>query len=247
MTLGTFLTAGTRLAQNPVTSSPISKGSDAHLVTPEAVLSLREPRELQISPDGKQVAFRVREPADPKLPRAPRKTNIWIVPTDGSELPRPLIPNLDKATSPHWSPDGNWLAFLSDRGESGVDDPGATIQVYLVRSNGGKAERLTSVPGGVEDFAWSPDNRMIAFVAPDQRTAKEQERQSAGDEPLKLIVTSNIRSCGSQTFRTARLYRSQTRILKSRNLHGLQGVTKSPSWLPKLKSRKTHFCFPWWW
>src|SRR3989442_252452 len=186
MTLGTFLSAGTGLAQNLVTSSPISKGRDARLITPEAVLSLREPRELQISPDGKQVAFRVREPADPKLPRAPRKTNIWIVPTDGSELPRPLIPNLDKATSPHWSPDGHWLAFLSDRGESGVDDPGATIQVYLVRRDGGKAERLTSVPGGVEDFAWSPDNRMIAFVARDQPTAKEQERQSAGDDTVEV-------------------------------------------------------------
>ena|SRR5712691_5622789 len=82
MTLGTFLSAGTGLAQNPVTSGPISKGRDARLITPEAVLSLREPRELQISPDGKQVAFRVREPADPKLSRSPRKTNIWIVPTE---------------------------------------------------------------------------------------------------------------------------------------------------------------------
>src|SRR5437588_6699269 len=69
MTLVTFFSAGTGLAQNTVTSSPISKGRDARLITPEAVLSLREPRELQISPDGKQVAFRVREPADPKLPR----------------------------------------------------------------------------------------------------------------------------------------------------------------------------------
>ena len=78
-------------------------------------------RELQISPDGKHVAFRVREPADPKLPRAPRTTNIWIVSTDGKEPPHPLIPNLKNANTPRWSPDGRWLAFLSDHENSDVN------------------------------------------------------------------------------------------------------------------------------
>jgi dipeptidyl aminopeptidase/acylaminoacyl peptidase len=142
-------------------------------LTPEDVLSIREVRELQISPDGKHVAFRVREPADPKQPLAPRVTNIWIVSTDGKETPRPLIPNLKNATTPRWSPDGRWLAFLSD-------------QVYLVRASGGEAERLTSVPGGVENFAWSPDSTMMAFVARDQPTAKELEKQSAGDDAVEV-------------------------------------------------------------
>src|SRR5437016_2169079 len=171
--LATFLFVGTVLAQNPVASSPLSTGREIHLITPEDVLSIRELRELQISPDGKQVAFRVREPSDPKLPRVPRTTNIWIVSTDGKEPPHPLIPNLKNASTPRWSPDGRWLAFLSDHGNSGVDVPGATIQVYLLRIDGGKAERLTSVPGGVESFAWSPGGTMIAFVARDQPTAKE--------------------------------------------------------------------------
>ena len=184
--LATLLFAGAVVAQTPNTSKAITTGRDMHPVTPEDVLSIREPRDLQISPDGKQVAFRVREPADPKVPRAPRTTNIWIVPTDGTELPRPLIPNLKNATSPLWSPDGRWLAFLSDRGDSGIAVPDATIQIYLRRSDGGKAERLTSVPGGVEDFAWSSDGKMIAFVARDQPTASEQARQSAGDDATEV-------------------------------------------------------------
>jgi dipeptidyl aminopeptidase/acylaminoacyl peptidase len=184
--LATFLFVGTVLAQNPVESSPRSTARETHLITPEDVLSIREVRELQISPDGKQVAFRVREPVDPKLPRAPRTSNIWIVPTDGQQSAHPLIPNLKNATSPRWSPDGLWLAFLSDRGESGVDKPDATTQIYLLRSDGGKAERLTSVPGGVEDFMFSPDGKMIAFIARDQATAKEQERQAAGDDGIEV-------------------------------------------------------------
>jgi dipeptidyl aminopeptidase/acylaminoacyl peptidase len=172
--VATFLFAGTLLAQ---TSQPI---------TPEDVLSLREVRELQLAPDGKQVAFRIREPADPKLPLAPRVTNIWIVSTDGNQPPHPLIPNLKNATTPRWSPDGRWLAFLSDHEKSAGDASKATNQIYLVRSDGGKAERLTSVPGGVEDFAWSPDSTMIAFVARDQPTGQELEKQSAGDDAVEV-------------------------------------------------------------
>jgi dipeptidyl aminopeptidase/acylaminoacyl peptidase len=184
--LSVFLCASTLLAQTSITSTQNIVERSAHAITPEDVLSIREVREVQISPDGKQVAFRVREPSDPKVPRAPRTSNIWIVPTDGSERPRPRIPNLKNASSPRWSRDGRWLAFLSDRGESGADDPAATIQVYLLRSDAAKAERLTSVPGGVEDFEWSPDSKMVAFVARDQPTAKERERQSAGDDAIEV-------------------------------------------------------------
>jgi dipeptidyl aminopeptidase/acylaminoacyl peptidase len=170
--LAIFLFAGTVLAQT-------------HLITPEDVLSIREPRQLQLSPDGKQVAFRVREPADPKLPRVPRATNIWVVSTDGKQPAYPLVPNLKNAETPRWSPDGRRLAFLSHHGNSDVDGP-ATIQIYLRRMDSGQTERLTSVPGGVEDFAWSPDGTMIAFLARDQPTAQELEKQSAGDDAIEV-------------------------------------------------------------
>jgi len=170
--LATFLFAGTAPAQT-------------HPITPEDVLSIRELRQLQLSPDGKQIAFRVREPADPKLPRAPRATNIWVVSTDGKQPAHPLMPDLKNADTPRWSPDGRWLAFLSDHGNSDVDGP-VTIQIYLRRMDSGQTERLTSVPGGVEDFAWSPDGTMIAFVARDQPTAQELEKQSAGDDAIEV-------------------------------------------------------------
>ena len=78
------------------------------------------------------------------------------------------------------------MAFLSNHGEAGGNDPEATVQVYVVRSDTARAERLTSVPGGVEDFAWSPDSKMVAFIARDQPTAQELERQSAGDDATEV-------------------------------------------------------------
>src|SRR6185295_8148546 len=118
----------------------------AQTITPEDILSIRELSDIQLSPDGKQVAFVITEPAASNT--QPRTSNIWTMPVDGSESPRPLIPGLINAGSPRWSPDGKTLAFLSK-------------QIYLLGAGEANAVQLTSAPGGVEDFEWSPDSKMI--------------------------------------------------------------------------------------
>jgi Tol biopolymer transport system component len=100
-----------------------------------------------------------------------------------------MVPNLKNAYSPFWSPDGRTLAFLSDRGIDVTDSAGQGDQVYLLRVDGGdgaKVERLTAMPGGVEGFAWSPDGKMIAFVARDQATPEEQQREAAGYDGIEV-------------------------------------------------------------
>jgi dipeptidyl aminopeptidase/acylaminoacyl peptidase len=147
-----------------------------HVITPADVLTIRELSDVNLSPNGKQIVFVVNEPNDPNSPREPRVSNIWIVPADGSEPPRLLIPDLKNAGSPRWLPDGRTLAFLSDRENS--------TQIYLLRDGEKSAVRLTNAPGGVEDYEWSPDGKMIAFVARDQATPEEQARRAAGDDAI---------------------------------------------------------------
>ena len=43
-------------------------------------------------------------------------TDIWLVPTDGGES-RALTTDEGTDTSPAWSPDGRWIAFVSRRGD----------------------------------------------------------------------------------------------------------------------------------
>lgn len=57
-------------------------------------------------------------------------------------------------TSPRLSPDGRWLAFVSTRDS-------AAPQLYLLRSSGGEARRLTNLPSGVNALYWAPDSRAI--------------------------------------------------------------------------------------
>jgi dipeptidyl aminopeptidase/acylaminoacyl peptidase len=70
---------------------------------------LSDPR---LSPDGRWVAYVVTT-VDQKQNR--RQSNIWVAAVDGSQPPRQFTTSPQSSTSPRWSPDGQYLAFLSAR------------------------------------------------------------------------------------------------------------------------------------
>ena len=65
--------------------------------------------------------------------------------------------------SPVWSPDGQQIAFLSERdGLTGI---------YVMNADGSDAHRLTSTLSVGRGYSWSPDSRQIAFSALDKGNA----------------------------------------------------------------------------
>ena len=120
---------------------------------------LADVAEPAFTPDGNAVVYSVTvtNAAEDK-----RQSDLWRVRYDGSD--RTQLTNTPKHDewSPAWSPDGRWLAFLSDRG-----DEHAVTQVWAMPAGGGDARVLTALPGGVEEFAWSPDGLRLALIARD--------------------------------------------------------------------------------
>jgi dipeptidyl aminopeptidase/acylaminoacyl peptidase len=57
-----------------------------------------------------------------------------------------------------------WLSFLSSR--QGADGS----QLWLFNRLGGEPARVSDVPGGIDDYAWSPDSRRLVFVVSDPDT-----------------------------------------------------------------------------
>jgi dipeptidyl aminopeptidase/acylaminoacyl peptidase len=64
--------------------------------------------------------------------------------------------------APRWSPDGRYLTFLSSR-----DDSREVDQLWLLNRTGGEADRVTDLPGGVSQYAWSPDSKRLALIVSD--------------------------------------------------------------------------------
>ena len=153
------------------------------VLTPEDVLGFKSVTDAQLSPDGEMVAFVVGESSvvDTKYPRS----GIWVVPTAGGE-PRPLTTGPRSDTMPRWSPDGQTLAFLSDREEDGLR------RLYLLPRTGGEAVRLTRDDGdtptarGLDAIAWSPDGGRIAFLRLDADTEEEKKRKDEKDDHVEF-------------------------------------------------------------
>jgi dipeptidyl aminopeptidase/acylaminoacyl peptidase len=166
----------TTLTLAPQTLTPQQKRT----LTPEDLVDVRSVYDANVSPDGKRIAFVVSEPGDSNKPLVPRDQNIWTVPVDGSEPARQFAFSPKRENTPRWSADGHWLAFLSDRGGDGQ------TQIWLMRADGGEAEKLTSAKAGVDSYKWSPDGQMIAFLARDVQTDEEQKRQEARDDAIHI-------------------------------------------------------------
>ncbi len=126
----------------------------------EDVASIVAVPDVALSPDGRVVAY---TRVDVDLEHDEYRSAIYVVPADGGE-PARLTRGAGRDWAPRWSPDGRWLAFLSDR-------DGKPGQLYLLPVGGGEPHRLTSLAGGAGPAAWSPDGARVAFCA---RVSKDQ-------------------------------------------------------------------------
>jgi len=133
-------------------------------LTPELTLQRYGLSDLQISPDGKHIAFVLSHPVEGDK----YKRNIWTLNTATKEL-RPFTTSEMSDSHPRWSPDGKTLAFLSSRLEK--------TQVYLIPADGGEAFPLTECETGVRSFEWSPDGGNIALLSTQPDTPEEEKKK----------------------------------------------------------------------
>ena len=197
-----------------------SSTSAAQTQRPMTFLDAQNTRQtagLDLSPDGRSMLYSL---STPDWASARRQSDIYIVPVDrGSSSARQLTFTKDKnETSPKWSRDGSFIAFLSDRdapaasstagaagaapaGGRGGGAGGARNQLFVMRLDGGEAKRITDTRDGVSTFTFAKDGKTIVYSA--GRTGDEQIYAITiadlwqGDAPRPVQLTRHATGVGN--------------------------------------------------
>ena len=132
-------------------------------------VSLQMASDVQVSPDGSQLAFNVAPIGhEETIPTS----QIWLADVNDQINARQFTGGHANNTAPRWSPDGRRMAFLSDRSHRG------TAQLHVIDVDGGEARQVSDLRLGLELIAWRPDGTTIAGTADRRALAGEQETES---------------------------------------------------------------------
>jgi eukaryotic-like serine/threonine-protein kinase len=145
---------GTRIAFGTRTGTIFWKSSDGSGPREELTHGEYPRYPASFSRDGTRLAFVEIHPS--------RRRDIWLMPLDGDRRPEPLVATDADERDARFSPDGQWLAYVSD--ETGRDE----VFIRPIGSRGGRKQ--VSSEGGTAP-AWSPNGRELFFAKGDQLAA----------------------------------------------------------------------------
>lgn len=149
--------------------------SEKRPITAEDLYAIQLITECEISPDGQQIVYVLQE-VDRETEK--KYSHLWSVPALGGK-PNQLTVGKQLDFSPKWSPDGQWVAFISNR-----NDP-KQPQLFILPVAGGEARPVTDIKGDLGQFNWSPDSQKIVFQfraydPEDVEMAKDEKKKELG-------------------------------------------------------------------
>ncbi|PYZ94182.1 peptidase [Salipaludibacillus keqinensis] len=149
-------------------------------ITSQDLRKLNVLNDPQLSPDGGTCAF-VRQ----YITDEDEYTSHLFLQKIQDDTPEQWTFGEGTVSSPRFSPDGQWLTFVSKRGTQ------KTPQLYLLSLNGGEAKSVTHLENGAGQPIWSPDSSRILFTTsfekgdlPSTSIDDKKEKQTEKSQPL---------------------------------------------------------------
>lgn len=153
----------------------------------EALLDHQIPQSLHLSPSGQQVIYASTVHTSDHVAGHDdaRNTSIlWLASTGKEKSARQLTPGKCNDREPKWCPDGESVAFISDRG-SEKGKKGEAIY-FLPISMPGESRAVTKVENEktIAKFEFSPDGKSIAFLSANEKSEEKKKRDEAKEDAM---------------------------------------------------------------
>jgi dipeptidyl aminopeptidase/acylaminoacyl peptidase len=191
------------------------------------VYRMKEVGDPRVSPDGKWIAYAVTS-MDREADKL--RTVIWMINWEGTQDLQ-ITNGPDSDTSPRWSPDGRYLAFLSARPAE------CKSQIWLLDRHGGEASQLTNVKGEIGSYEWSPDGKRLVLVMKDSGEDSGEPQDSKAKAPKPIVIDRYLFKRDVEGYLTAssrnHLYLFEVESKKLEALTGEKDFNETdPAWSP---------------
>jgi TolB protein len=187
------------------------------------------------TPDGKHIAYGH---------ASEQGTDLYVVPIDGDAFPRRITVGRGSISiQPSFSPDGNRIAFMSDR----MGPP----QIFIMDADGTNTDMFTNFDFGDQNYRaspdWSPDGRQVTFqtridnrfqifsMSPRDRQPKQLTSEGENEDPSWAPDGRHVVFVSSRSG-TRQLWVLDTESGRLRQLTQVGGA-RLPAWSPRLTSR----------
>ena len=135
------------------TNNPVDQIQlDSEIMTPEVLWSFGRVSGIQLSPDKKQMLFRV---TFYDVENNSGNGELFIMPVDGGEA-KNITQTPNSEFNARWRPDGEKIGYLAAKdGE---------VQLWEMNPDGSGKQKISSVEGGMNGFEYAPSQEKILYI-----------------------------------------------------------------------------------
>jgi dipeptidyl aminopeptidase/acylaminoacyl peptidase len=204
--------------------------------TAEDIVYTETVPQFRLSPDGKWLAWTKSE-ADKE--KDGRISNLYLSSlTENREIQ--LTRGVDNNSGLSWSPDCEWIAFLSNKTRPQAKPETAKEQIWLINSHGGEPYPLSELVRAPLQVAWLDKNTLI-FSAQEDPSAFEQAQKKKKDD--SEVVDDSDHEPPVRLFKISVKDKKITRLTNNTDWIGNWAVSKDGKYVAANHAKSLHYTF----